>query len=64
MHNPAVTLPAELPDCTHVWHIFAVRCADRHALEKMAGRVLLAEDFAARLFEMCIRDRGCAHRRP
>ena len=29
MHNPAVTLPAELPDCTHVWHIFAVRCADR-----------------------------------
>ena len=34
MHNPAVTLPAELPDCTHVWHIFAVRCADRDALEK------------------------------
>ena len=34
MHNPAVTLPAELPDCTHVWHIFAVRCADRSALEK------------------------------
>ena len=34
MHNPAVTLPAELPDCTHVWHIFAVRCADRNALEK------------------------------
>ena len=27
-------LPAELPDCTHVWHIFAVRCADRNALEK------------------------------
>ena len=24
MHNPAVTLPAELPGCTHVWHIFAV----------------------------------------
>ena len=34
MHNPAVTLPAELPDCTHVWHIFAVRCAARNALEK------------------------------
>ena len=34
MHNPAVTLPAELPACTHVWHIFAVRCADRNALEK------------------------------
>ena len=29
-----ITLPAELPDCTHVWHIFAVRCADRNALEK------------------------------
>ena len=27
-------LPAELPDCTHVWHVFAVRCADRNALEK------------------------------
>ena len=30
----AAFLAAELPDCTHVWHIFAVRCADRNALEK------------------------------
>lgn len=34
MHNPAVTLPTELPGCKHVWHIFAVRCAGRDALEK------------------------------
>ena len=34
MHNPAVTLPVELPGCKHVWHIFAVRCAGRDALEK------------------------------
>ena len=34
MHNPAVTLPAELPDCTHVWHIFAVRCADHVSIDE------------------------------
>ncbi len=38
MHNPAVTLPAELPGCTHVWHIFAVRCADRNARKHLNAR--------------------------
>ena len=32
--NPAVALPAVQPDCEHVWHIFAVRCKTRDALEK------------------------------
>ena len=34
IRNPAVALPTELPGCEHVWHIFAVRCANRDALEK------------------------------
>lgn len=33
MHNPAVALPAVAPGCEHVWHIFAVRCQARDALE-------------------------------
>ncbi len=31
--NPAVVLPAVAEHCEHVWHIFAVRCAARDALE-------------------------------
>ncbi|MGN0984112.1 MAG: DegT/DnrJ/EryC1/StrS family aminotransferase, partial [Gemmiger sp.] len=31
--NPAVTLPAVAADCEPVWHIFAVRCRQREALE-------------------------------
>ena len=34
MHNPAVTLPTVMPGCEHVFHIFAVRCKNRDALEK------------------------------
>lgn len=33
IHNPQVKLPAVMPDCTHVYHIFAVRCDRRDALE-------------------------------
>ena len=32
--NPAVTLPTVMPGCEHVFHIFAVRCKNRDALEK------------------------------
>ena len=31
--NPAVTLPETAPGCVPVWHIFAVRCPARDALE-------------------------------
>lgn len=31
--NPAVVLPVVAEHCEHVWHIFAVRCAARDALE-------------------------------
>lgn len=31
--NPAVVLPTVAENCEHVWHIFAVRCAARDALE-------------------------------
>ena len=31
--NPKVHLPVVLPDCVPVWHIFAVRCDERDALE-------------------------------
>ena len=34
MVKPAVALPAVQPGCEHVWHIFAVRCKTRDALEK------------------------------
>jgi dTDP-4-amino-4,6-dideoxygalactose transaminase len=34
MHNEQVILPYINPDCTPVWHIFAVRCARRDELEK------------------------------
>jgi dTDP-4-amino-4,6-dideoxygalactose transaminase len=33
IRNPAVTLPQVPADCLPVWHIFAVRCARRDALE-------------------------------
>ena len=32
--NPAVILPTVMPGCEHVFHIFAVRCKNRDALEK------------------------------
>ena len=32
--NPVVTLPTVMPGCEHVFHIFAVRCKNRDALEK------------------------------
>ena len=33
IHNPKITLPYVAPDCVPVWHIYAVRCAERDALE-------------------------------
>ena len=33
IRNPAVVLPTVAPGCEHVYHIFAVRCARRDALE-------------------------------
>lgn len=33
IHNPQVKLPAVMPGCTHVYHIFAVRCDRRDELE-------------------------------
>ena len=30
--NPHITLPVRAKDCTHVWHIFAIRCEDRDGL--------------------------------
>ena len=35
IHNPQVTLPTVMEQNTHVWHIFAVRCAQRDALAAM-----------------------------
>ena len=35
--NPAVTLPTVAEGCEHVYHIFAVRCAARDALEAHLG---------------------------
>ena len=32
--NPKITLPAVRPDCTHVFHVFAMRCKDRDALQQ------------------------------
>ena len=34
IHNPEVILPQISPDSTHVFHIFAIRCARREELEK------------------------------
>jgi dTDP-4-amino-4,6-dideoxygalactose transaminase len=34
MHNPRVELPCVRADCVPVWHIFAVRCDARDALEQ------------------------------
>ena len=33
IHNPKVVLPFVAEDCVPVWHIYAVRCAERDALE-------------------------------
>ena len=33
IHNPKITLPYVSPDCVPVWHIYAVRCSERDALE-------------------------------
>ena len=32
--NPKVITPYVLPECVPVWHIYAIRCAERDALEK------------------------------
>lgn len=32
IHHPEVALPVVMPNNSHVWHIFAVRCAKRDAL--------------------------------
>ena len=34
IRNPAVALPWVRPDCVPVWHVFAVRCDQRDALER------------------------------
>ena len=34
IHHPGVILPTVAPGCTHVWHIFPVRCRQRDALER------------------------------
>lgn len=36
--NPAVILPSVTEQCEPVWHIFAVRCANRDALEQHLNR--------------------------
>ena len=33
IHNPKIVTPVVPPDCVPVWHIYAVRCAERDALE-------------------------------
>ena len=32
--NPGLILPAVAADCVHVWHIYAIRCAERDRLER------------------------------
>ena len=32
--NPGVILPTTAEDCTHVYHVFGIRCENREALEK------------------------------
>ena len=34
INNPKIIKPYVLPDCIPVWHIYAIRCAERDALEK------------------------------
>lgn len=34
IHNPLIVLPKVEQDCEHVWHIFAIRCKQRDALEE------------------------------
>ena len=34
IRNPAVVTPHVMDGCTPVWHVYAVRCAKRDALEK------------------------------
>ena len=34
IHNPKVITPSVLKDCVPVWHIYAVRCKERDALEQ------------------------------
>lgn len=34
IHNPDIKLPSVLKDSSPVWHIFAIRCSKRDALEK------------------------------
>lgn len=34
IHNPQIILPTEMPETKHVYHIYAIRCKKRDALEK------------------------------
>ncbi len=34
IHNPKITLPEIRPDCTHMFHVFALRCKERDALQQ------------------------------
>ena len=34
INNPMIALPTIREGCTHVWHIFAIRCAERDRLQK------------------------------
>ena len=34
INNPLIIKPYVLPDCIPVWHIYAIRCAERDSLEK------------------------------
>ena len=38
IRNPKLILPALSGDCSHVWHIFAVRCRERDRLEEYLNR--------------------------
>ena len=38
IRNPKLILPALSGDCSHVWHIFAVRCMERNRLEEYLNR--------------------------
>ncbi len=34
INNPKIITPFVIPECVPVWHIYAIRCAERDALEK------------------------------
>lgn len=37
-HLPQIILPAVAPGCTHVWHLFVIRCRARQALQQFLAR--------------------------